>query len=137
MSSVTVDEVKAFFDEEFPGNNLIIEQLGDRKARIRRFPQAENLRPGGTVSGPFMMGLVDTALYVAIFGEFGLLAMAVTTNININFLRKPVANKDVIADCRLLKVGRQLVVGEVSLFSDGDDQAIAHAVGTYSVPPTA
>jgi len=103
---------------------LQIESLGDKKTRIKRSPSTADLRPGNTVSGPFMMSLVDTALY----------AMAVTSSLNFNFLRKPVANNDVIAGCQLLKVGRQLVVGEVTLFSEGDDRPIAHAVGTYSLP---
>jgi len=135
MANLSTSEIKAFFDSEFPDNNLVVEQAGNRTARIRRAPQNEDLRPGGTVSGPFMMGLVDTAIYVAIFGELGLLAMAVTTNLNINFLRKPIAAKDVIAECRLLKVGKQLVIAEVSLYSEGDSEPIAHAVGTYSIPP--
>ncbi len=135
MPDLSITEIKAFFDKEFPNNNLVIEQAGQRQARIKRYPQNENLRPGGTVSGPFMMGMVDTAIYVAIFGELGLMAMAVTTNLNINFLRKPVAGKDVIAECTLIKVGKKLVVGEVSLYSDGDPEPIAHAVGTYSIPP--
>jgi uncharacterized protein (TIGR00369 family) len=131
---VTKETLKAFFDKEFPNNALKIEFIGDRKARIRRVPTQADLRPGNTVSGPFMMSLVDTALYVAIMGELGLVALAVTTSLNFNFLAKPVANADVIAECKLLKVGRKLVVGEVTLYSDGDDRPIAHAVGTYSLP---
>jgi len=131
---VTKEVLAAFFDKEFPNNQLQIESIGHKKARIRRTPTQADLRPGNTVSGPFMMTLVDTALYVAILSELGLVALAVTTSLNFNFLRKPVANVDVIAECELLKIGKQLVVGEVTLYSDGDDRAIAHAVGTYSLP---
>jgi uncharacterized protein (TIGR00369 family) len=81
-----------------------------------------------------MMSMADTALYVAILAELGLVVLAVTTSLNFNFLRKPLANVDVIAKCQLLKVGRTLVVGEVTLYSEGDERPIAHAVGTYSLP---
>ena len=130
-----IDQIKKLLDQHWQNNGLIIEHLADRFARIRRSPSGSNdLRPGGTVSGPFMMSMVDTALYVAILSETGLQEMAVTTNINVNFLAKPKANTDVIAECRLIKVGRKLVVGEVNLYSDDESQVIAHATGTYSLP---
>ncbi len=132
--AVSKDTLINFFDNEFPNNSLTIDSVGDKKASIRRTPKQEDLRPGNTVSGPFMMSLADTALYVTILAELGLVALAVTTSLNFNFLRKPNANADVIAKCTLLKVGRKLVVGEVTLYSDGDQRAIAHAVGTYSLP---
>lgn len=132
--AVSKDTLTAFFDREFPNNSLTIESVGDKKACIRRTPKQEDLRPGNTVSGPFMMSIVDTALYVTILAELGLVVLAVTTSLNFNFLRKPTANADVIAKCALLKVGRKLVVGEVTLYSDGDERPIAHAVGTYSLP---
>lgn len=131
---VTKETLAAFFDDEFPNNSLQIESIGNKKARIRRAPSQADLRPGNTVSGPFMMSLVDTALYAAILGELGLVVLAVTTSLNFNFLRKPVANTDIIAECELLKVGRKLVIGEVTLYSDGDNRPIAHAVGTYALP---
>ena len=81
------------------------------------------------------MTVADTALYVAILGEIGIVPLAVTTGLNINFLRKPSAERDIIGVCRLMKVGRALVVGEVNLYSDGDEEPVAHAVGTYSIPP--
>ncbi|MBL4672617.1 MAG: PaaI family thioesterase [Arenicella sp.] len=132
--AVSKDTLIAFFDSEFPNNALTIESVGDKKACIRRTPKQEDLRPGNTVSGPFMMSIADTALYVTILAELGLVALAVTTSLNFNFLRKPTANADVVAKCTLLKVGRKLVVGEVTLYSDGDERPIAHAVGTYSLP---
>lgn len=131
---ITKEELAEFFKKEFINSDLQIESVGEKKARIRRTPSLVDLRPGNTVSGPFMMTTVDTALYVAILAELGLVALAVTTSLNFNFLRKPVANADVIAECVLIKVGRKLVVGEVTLYSDGDDRPIAHAVGTYSLP---
>ncbi len=127
--------IKALFDEHWPGNKLVIESLAERAVRIRQTPSRQSdLRPGNTVSGPFMMSAVDTALYVAVLNEVGLKELAVTTSLTINFLSKPRADADIIADCRLLKVGRKLVVGEVTLFSQGQAQAIAHATGTYALP---
>lgn len=81
------------------------------------------------------MTVADAALYVALLGEIGIVPLAVTTSLNINFLRKPAADKDVIGVCTLIKVGRSLAVGEVSLYSDGVDEPVAHAVGTYAIPP--
>ena len=129
------DEIQAFFNLAFPHADIKIESVDRKKAQIRMPVSKQDLRPGGTVSGPFMMTVADAAIYAAIFSELGLLALAVTTNLNINFLRKPKADADILASCTLLKVGKQLVVAEVTLYSDGNNQAIAHAVGTYSIPP--
>ncbi|MCB1843428.1 MAG: PaaI family thioesterase, partial [Halioglobus sp.] len=86
---VTKDALEAFFAREFPQAQFTIESVGRRSASICRTVSERDLRPGGTVSGPTLMELADTALYVAILGEIGLVALAVTTNLNINFLRKP------------------------------------------------
>ncbi|MDW5285967.1 PaaI family thioesterase, partial [Alteromonas macleodii] len=86
-------------------------------------------------SGPVLMSVADVALYVAILGKIGIVPLAVTTSLNINFLRKPSATERIIAECSLIKVGRTLVVGEVSLYSEGVSDLVAHAVGTYSIPP--
>jgi acyl-coenzyme A thioesterase PaaI-like protein len=75
------------------------------------------------------------ALYAAILGEIGIVPLAVTTSLNINFLRKPSADRDIVGVCKLIKVGRSLVTGDVYLYSEGDDRPVAHAVGTYSIPP--
>ncbi|MEZ5569678.1 MAG: PaaI family thioesterase [Halioglobus sp.] len=132
---VTKDALEAFFVREFPQAQFTIESVGRRSASICRTVSERDLRPGGTVSGPTLMELADTALYVAILGEIGLVALAVTTNLNINFLRKPSPDRNLIAQCRLIKVGKTLVVGEVSMFSEGDAEPVAHATGTYSIPP--
>lgn len=81
-----------------------------------------------------MMAAADLALYVAILGTIGIVPLTVTTNLTINFLRRPAADRDIIAVCKLLKVGKTLAVGEVSLYSDGGPDCVAHAVGTYSIP---
>ncbi len=83
---------------------------------------------------PAMMLLADLALYVAVLSVAGRVELAVTTNLNINFLRKP-DKADLIADCRLLKAGKRLCVGEVTLFSEAHDEPVAHVTGTYSIPP--
>ncbi|MCQ3829848.1 PaaI family thioesterase [Microbulbifer elongatus] len=131
----TKEELAEFFEQDFPQANFIIERVGDRSATIRKKITHEHLRPGGTVSGPVLMEMADAALYVAILSEIGLVALAVTTNLNINFMRKPASDKDVIAECKLMKLGKLLAIGEVSLFSDGDPNPVAHAVGTYAIPP--
>jgi len=81
------------------------------------------------------MGVADVALYAAILGEIGIVPLAVTTNLNINFLRKPAADRDIIGVCKLIKVGKTLAIGDVHLYSEGDGRPVAHAVGTYSIPP--
>ncbi len=92
-----------------------------------------SLRPGGTISGPTMMELADFAMYVAVFSAIGPQPLAVTTNLNINFLRKP-ARGDLIADAKLMKVGKRLAVGEVTIYSAGPDEPVAHVTATYSIP---
>ena len=123
-----------FLISEFPQTNCTVEALGNQSATIRHKVGFNELRPGGTVSGPVLMTAADLALYVAILGEIGLVALTVTTSLSINFLRKPSSDKDIIGVCRLLKVGKSLVVGEVSLYSEGNTEPVAHAVGTYSIP---
>jgi uncharacterized protein (TIGR00369 family) len=92
------------------------------------------LRPGGTISGPTLMALADCAMYVVLLSAIGPVALAVTTNLSINFLRKGVPGHDVIAEGRLLKLGRRLAVGEVLLFSASSPDPIAHVTTTYSIP---
>ncbi len=81
-----------------------------------------------------MMTLADLALYVAVLGAIGPVALAVTTNLSINFLSKP-EPKDLIAEAKLLKLGKRLAVGEVALRSEGESALCAHVTGTYSIPP--
>ncbi|MFC0283712.1 PaaI family thioesterase [Camelimonas abortus] len=136
---MTVAELEETLRREFPemwADNAprVIESVGYLTARVRSVYSPAQLRPGGTISGPTMMALADLALYAAIMASIGPVTLAVTTNLSFNFLRKP-APKDLIADCRLLKLGKRLAVGEVSLYSDGEDGLVCHATGTYSIPP--
>ncbi|WP_022964531.1 PaaI family thioesterase [Halopseudomonas pelagia] len=131
----SVAELNAFFKREFPQAKVCVDELGACSAKVRHQVGEGELRPGGTVSGPVMMTTADVALYAAILGELGLVALAVTTNLNINFLRKPVSGRDIIGVCTLLKVGKTLAIGEVALYSEGTEEPVAHAVGTYAIPP--
>ncbi len=133
MPSAT--ELNAFLRQEFPQNKSHVEAIRPMGATVRQRVDFDSLRPGGTVSGPVMMGLADVALYVAILGEIGIVPLAVTTSLSFNFMRKPVAGRDLIGECRLMKLGRSLAVGEVDIYSEGDPQPVAHAVGTYAIPP--
>ncbi len=133
---ISKEQMAEFLKAEFPQTKCTVEQVGARGATVRHEIGFEELRPGGTVSGPVLMAVADVALYVAILGEIGLVPLAVTTSLNINFLRKPSPERDVIGKCSLLKMGKSLVVGEVSLYSEGSEDPVAHVVGTYSIPPT-
>ena len=130
----TKEEITTFLAVEFPQFRCVVEEVGNGGSTVSRQIGPEELRPGGTVSGTVLMGVADEALYVAIFGEIGIVPLAVTTNLSINFLRKPPSSKAVIGVCKLLKVGKSLAVGEVALYSDGMNQPVAHVVGTYSIP---
>ena len=137
--ALTLEAMREYLDEVFPeihvgGRTLAIEALGYGTCSVRQAYHPKHLRPGGTMSGPSMMTLADFALYVAVLSVAGKTPLAVTTNLSINFLRKP-EKTDLIAETRLLKAGKRLCVGEVTIFSEGQDEPVAHVTGTYSVPP--
>jgi acyl-coenzyme A thioesterase PaaI-like protein len=131
----TKEQIAKFLAQAFPQSKCTVEAVGKMSATIRHKIGLDELRPGGTVSGPVLMGSADVALYVAILGEIGIVPLTVTTSLNINFLRKPSADHDIIAHCTLLKLGKTLAVGEVSLYSEGNPDPVAHVVGTYAIPP--
>ena len=131
----TITEIADFLATDFPQCNSTIEEIGEQSATVRHKIGHDELRPGGTVSGPAMMAVADAALYVAILGEIGIVPLAVTTSLNINFLHKPLSGKDIVGNAELIKVGKRLVVGEVRLYSLGLDEPVAFANATYSVPP--
>jgi len=132
----TKQEIAAFMAAEFPKSTATIVEVGGKSATIRYAVTQDDLRPGGTVSGPTLMSLADTALYVAILGTIGIVPLAVTSSLTINFLRKPTPSQSIVAICKLMKVGKSLAVGEVALFSEGNDEPVAHAVGTYAISPS-
>jgi uncharacterized protein (TIGR00369 family) len=112
---------------------LEVEALEAGRARVRLPFRSDFIRAGGTVSGPAMMMLADYALYAVIMSVAELGEGAVTSNLNATFLRRP-PPVDVIADARLIRCGKRLAYGEVTLFSDGEGEPVAHATGTYALP---
>ena len=109
--------------------------LDDEQLSVRLKVSEQHLRPGGTVSGPTMFGLADVSVYLAILARIGPVGLAVTTNCSIDFMRKPVANSDLICETRILKLGKVLAVGDALIYSEGDPKPVARASLTYSIPP--
>lgn len=134
---LTAAEAALFLAEEFPqvaiGRAFKIEEVRYGFARLRMCFGEHLLRPGGTISGPAMFALADVTMYAAVLASVGTVAHAVTTNLNINFLRKP-GQRDMIGEARILKLGKRLAVGEIALHSDGEAELSAHATATYSLP---
>ncbi len=138
QTRLTVAEFNRIAGERMPFAALIglqLESLTRERAVMRAAHRDEFLRPGGTVAGPIMMGLADAAFYAVIMANLGPVELAVTTNLSINFLRKPPPG-DILAGAGLLKLGKRLAVCEASLYSEalGEGRAVAHATGTYSLP---
>ena len=137
MPAMTVDELEVFLVAHFPAleeGRYRIEEVDDRYLRIRLRSQHLHLRPGGTVSGPSLMALADVSMYLVLLAQIGPVVSAVTSSLNINFLRKP-APADIVAEAHLLRLGSRLAVGAVTIFSEGEEDPVAHATVTYSVPP--
>ncbi|WP_341366118.1 PaaI family thioesterase [Yoonia sp. BS5-3] len=132
-----IPALQNFVAREFPqlGDDFTIEALTDAGVRVRLNVGERHLRPGGTVSGPAMFALADVGMYLAILARLGPVALAVTTNCAIDFMRKPAAEADMICDTKLLKLGRVLAVGDALLYSVGQDAPVARASLTYSIPP--
>ncbi|NWK78320.1 PaaI family thioesterase [Aquitalea sp. LB_tupeE] len=137
MSQISVADFQALIDSELPLVKLFgmrTEDMAHGTARMRMHFNPDLIRPGGTIAGPALMALADATLYAVVLGMIGKVELAVTTSLNINFLRKP-PQEDVIAEGRILKLGKRLAVGEVLLYSAGSDEPVAHVTGTYSIPP--
>lgn len=137
-SVVSVEEVNAFYDSVFTGRSAQerVQELRENYARIRQPVDPGNLRPGGYINGPTQMAAADSAAYVAVFTRNGITPMALTSNLNINFLR-PCIGDAVIAEAHLLKLGRTLAVISVDIRAQGSDQLSSHAVVNYSIPQEA
>lgn len=133
---MSVDELQRFLVDAFPGNppTTVVEEVADWGVRLRLPVTAAHERPGGTVSGPALMALADSTAWLAVIAEIGPVPLAVTTSLHIDFLRRP-RLVDVVAEGRLLKLGRRLAVADVALRSDGDEPLVAKAQVTYSIPP--
>lgn len=137
MQAMDSGALNAFLDVEFPqiANQFRIESSDGARLVARLTVDDSHLRPGGTISGPSMFALADVAIYCAILARVGPVALAVTTNASIDFLRKPAAGQDLIAECRVLKLGRVLAVAECLIFSEGGTDPVARCSMTYSLPP--
>lgn len=132
-------DLQAFLARDFGqvAEDFTVEDVSPERLVLRLKVAERHLRPGGTVSGPSMFGLADVAMYLAILAQIGPVALAVTTNCSIDFMRKPEAGRDILAHARVLKLGRVLAVGDVLLYSDGRPEPVARAGMTYSIPPKA
>lgn len=126
-----------FLAREFPQlpEGIVMESVAPDLLVSRLRIGDQHLRPGGTVSGPTMFALADVSIYAAILSRLGPVTLAVTTNASIDFMRKPEAGRDLIATCRLLKLGRVLAVGDVLIHSEGTSDPVARCSMTYSIPP--
>lgn len=137
MPVMTPDDLHRFLKEHFPQApaGISVERVDDAVIRVRQKTEDRHLRPGGTISGPTLMAMVDCGFYLLLLARLGPVAMAVTTNLNINFMRKPEPG-DLLGEGRLLKLGRTLAVGDFTIWSEGQDDPVAHATVTYAIPPT-
>ncbi|GLQ07637.1 PaaI family thioesterase [Sneathiella chinensis] len=137
MPVMTPAMLEQFILDEFPQVNHLnckIHSVDDENIEVSMIASDRHLRPGGTVSGPAMMELADATMYFLLLAQIGPVALAVTTNLSINFLRKPAPGR-IIARGRILKLGKTLATGDISLYSEGSDDPVAHVVTTYSIPP--
>jgi uncharacterized protein (TIGR00369 family) len=134
---MSLDELRAFLAQEFGqvADDFELLDVSPMHLVLRTLVEDRHLRPGGTVSGPTMFALADVAVYLAILAMIGPKALAVTTNCSIDFMRKPAAHANLRAEARLLKLGRVLAVGDVLIYSEGEEAPVARATLTYSIPP--
>lgn len=128
-----------YLEQVFPqikGEFTVLE-LAERQLKVKLNIQDKHLRPGGTVSGPTMFSLADVSVYMAILAMIGPQPLTVTTGCSLDFMRKPAGGQDIVASCKLLKLGRSLAVGDVLIHSDGTAEPVARATMTYAIPPNA
>jgi len=130
-------ELMAFLRRDFGqvAEEFAVERADAGGVTLRLKVAERHLRPGGTVSGPSIFGLVDVAMYLAILSRIGPVALTVTTSCAVDFMRKPAAGRDLLGEARVLKLGRSLAVGDVMVFSEGMADPVARASLTYSIPP--
>jgi uncharacterized protein (TIGR00369 family) len=133
---MTAEELRRFIKEEFPQAppGISVESVDDTTIRVRQVTEDRHLRPGGTISGPTLMAMVDFGFYLLLLSRLGPVALAVTTNLNINFMRKPDPGH-LVGEGRLLKLGKTLAVGDFTIWNEGEKDPVAHATVTYSIPP--
>lgn len=129
--------LQAFLGREFGqvAGEFRVERVDAAGVCLRMRVAERHLRPGGTVSGPTIFALADVAMYLAILSRIGPVALAVTVNCGVDFMRKPAAGRDLLGEARILKLGRSLAVGDVLVFSEGTADPVARAGLTYAIPP--
>ncbi|KHA52253.1 PaaI family thioesterase [Sulfitobacter geojensis] len=134
---MTAQQLNEFLEQVFEqvADDFHVDEVDGDNVTMRLLTSDKHLRPGGTISGPAMFGLADVAAYVVTLAHIGPKALAVTTNCSIDFMHKPKAGVPLIAKARLLKLGKQLSVSDVLLFSEGMDKPVARASLTYAIPP--
>lgn len=133
------EALNRFLEADFPqlhtdGRVFEVMAVGPGTITMRLEPNERHLRPGGTISGPTLFALADVGAWCAVLAHIGPVALAVTTNLNINFLRKPEPGP-LSCTCRILKLGKRLAVVEASIFGADDADLVAQATATYSIPP--
>lgn len=133
-----IPALHSFLEQAFPQVNgkYRVTHVAPMALTVSMTPDHSHLRPGGTISGPTLFALCDVGVYLAILAMIGPEALAVTTGASMDFMRKPEAGRDLIADVRLLKLGRRLAVGDVHIRSEGDEALVARSTMTYSIPPS-
>ncbi|MGC3937114.1 PaaI family thioesterase [Roseobacter sp. EG26] len=134
---MTAAELNAFLDQVFEqvADDFVVDHVAPDELTVRLLVSDKHIRPGGTISGPSMFSLADVGAYLMTLAVIGPQELAVTTNCSIDFMRKPAAGVDLIARVRLLKLGRQLSVSDVLIYSEGHDKPVARASLTYAIPP--
>jgi uncharacterized protein (TIGR00369 family) len=137
MPLMTPEDLHRFIEKEFPQApaGITVDSVDDTTIRVRQKTADRHLRPGGTVSGPTLMAMVDFGFYLLLLSRLGPVALAVTTNLNINFMRKPDPGH-LVGEGRLLKLGKSLAVGDFTIWNEGEQDPVAHATVTYSIPPS-
>lgn len=139
-AKLTAAELERLAIEDVPfagGLGVKIVRVGAGHVVAKLAYQEDFVRPGGTIAGPVMMALADLVMWGVVMSLIGPVKLAVTTNFNINFLRRP-SPGELTAVGKILKLGARLAIGEVSLFSGGEHgDLVAHVTSTYSVPPRA
>jgi uncharacterized protein (TIGR00369 family) len=133
MTVMSAPELNRFLDEAFGPEHPQVDKVEDGRVVVRVPASLVHLRPGGTVSGPTLMALADTAAYCQVLAHVGPVALAVTSSLNMTFLRKP-RPVDQVAEASFLKLGKKLAVVDVRIWSEGQPDLVAQAVVTYALP---
>lgn len=128
--------LRAAFPDQPPEERSRLLEIGPGRALMAMTPTARHLRPGGVIGGPTQMGLADAAMYAVVLAHIGEVAMAVTSSLTMHFLR-PANAAELFAEARLLRLGRRIATGDVTLWSEGRDRPSAHAVVAYAIPDRA